>query len=278
MFIPQNTPQRWRIGLNWLQWGQAISMNFNTSNIKANVVFDGSWNHIHGLVSWATHVAAGGINSGWVYDFDWVNDYIELNDGTPTFYANGFTIMADIKADTIGAIGWRIFDKTFANNGALNGIHLYMGANILRTAINGGSLIDSAGSAITYGTKYRIAVSYDSTGLVTFYVNGAVSWTPASTNPPSQITTTTNARIGNRATATDRAFDWYIGNFRIFSRVLTAAEISADYSALKDARSFVWIPKLTTTLRDAIVSPPNPYQIYNTTASAYQTWNWAAWV
>ena len=50
-----------------------------------------------------------------------------------------------------------------------------MGANILRTAINGGSLIDSAGSAITYGTKYRIAVSYDSTGLVTFYVNGAVS-------------------------------------------------------------------------------------------------------
>lgn len=62
----------------------AITPSGNT--ISGSILLDSSKNHWHGTVSWATYIPNGWPNNEWVYDFDGVDDYIELNDGMPITY------------------------------------------------------------------------------------------------------------------------------------------------------------------------------------------------
>ena len=193
-------------------------------------------------------------------------------------YSNGFTIIADIKADTAWeALFGRILDKSYWGNG--EGWYYWTVSNNQNHTftINNGTAISATASSVPFASTKRVAVTVTSAWAVTMYVNGASAWTWTTTTP-DKITVPTASRIGNYALGTTRTFDWYIGNVRIFSRVLTTAEILADYTALWDARDFTWIPHLTTAMRDSIVSPPNPYQIFNLTTWVIETWNGSAWV
>jgi hypothetical protein len=55
----------------------------------------------------------------------------------------------------------------------------------------------------------------------------------------STITTTTNARIGNRAGATDYTFDGGIKDFKMWNRVLSTTEIAKDYAGHTPATGLI---------------------------------------
>ena len=213
---------------------------------------------------------------------DWTDKIFQYNLYTPYAfsnpkYANGFCTIFDIKPDSSGE--WsagKIFDHTH-NSGITNGLSLYMGASSVVAQVWGGTWRSSGAASITFWQKYRCACNVSSAGLVSWYLNGVAAWVPWLSNAPALINQAWPSRIGNRSFATDFTFDWYIGPVRIITREMTATEIAADYAALTMPRAFSWIPNLTTTMRNAIITPPSGMVIFNLTTNTYQTWNGSAW-
>jgi hypothetical protein len=79
-----------------------------------------------------------------------------------------------------------------------------------------------------------------STGLVNFYLNGTLTGTANQQAGTINLITTTNAmRIGNRATATDGTFDGGIREVKMWNRVLTSAEITADYMGTTNTNGLI---------------------------------------
>ena len=192
-------------------------------------------------------------------------------------YSNGFCTIFDIKPDSSGE--WsagKIFDHTH-NSGITNGLSLYMGASSVVAQVWGGTWRSSGAASSTFWQKYRCACNVSSAWLVSWYINGVAVWVPWLSNAPALINQAWPSRIGNRSFATDFTFDWYIGPVRIITREMTATEIAADYAALTMPRAFSWIPNLTTTMRNAIITPPSGMVIFNLTTNTYQTWNGSAW-
>lgn len=59
----------------------ALALTPNYDAISGAIVLDSSKNHYHWTVSGATYIPNGWLNGWGAYDFDGVDDYIELNDG-----------------------------------------------------------------------------------------------------------------------------------------------------------------------------------------------------
>jgi len=228
-----------------------------------------------------TYVANGWLNGWWVYDFDWVDDYIELNDWGAVWntYTNGFTIMGWIKPDSDGeAALWIVISKN-AGTLAQSWYYYSVNANTMRMRIAdwAGTWTNraSAAGSITYWVWTHVTVTVDNTWVVTHYINAVQSGTPWVSAAPSNITTTNATRIGNRSAATDRTFDGYIWQVRIISRVLTATEIANDYLQRTEIDNPPEVPRLTTAMRD-VMSPSLWQQVYNTTTNKAQVYN-GAW-
>jgi len=61
--------------------GTVLGMNFNSESISGTTVLDSSAENNHGTNNGATHNTTGGFNGGGCFDFDGVNDVIEVIDG-----------------------------------------------------------------------------------------------------------------------------------------------------------------------------------------------------
>ncbi len=190
-----------------------------------------------GVISGATWQTEDMCVSGKCLNFDGTNDYVSISHSTSftTGLQSGFTMSAWIKPIGTGpGGGGRIFDKT-ADANCTSGFCLRLdGANQrLASRVNANNTIYSATNSIIHGNGvwYHIAVTINSAGLVTYYINGVQSGTPALANALSGITTTNDLRIGNRSENTDYTFDGFIDEPKIYNYVRTAAQVSSDYLA-----------------------------------------------
>jgi len=184
-------------------------------------------------------------------------------------YSNGFTIIADIKADSAGETTGRIFDKT--NSTGWGWFPIYMSTtNRVATFVDAAtSIAQSNNNSIVYWEKQRVAVIYSWT-TASFYINWVAAWS-GTVNALTRITTPRNMVIWNTL-ATDRTFDWYIWQVRIISRVLTATEIANDYLQRTEIDNPPEVPRLTTAMRD-VMTPELWQPIYNTTTNKSQVYN-----
>lgn len=173
---------------------------------------DSTANDEDGTISGAVS-ATGKI--GTAYDFDGVDDYIEVAHNANQLLTSGLVIRAWFKADTTGESNGRIIDKSTGTTGQ-GGFYLRMASSglFLEFKLGTGALPNpvNSGNDITVGAGryYRVMLRLATDGTVTYYINGVISGSPAATNAPTNITTTNAIRIGNRSTATDRTFDGVI--------------------------------------------------------------------
>ena len=105
--------------------------------------------------------------------------------------------------------------------------------------MDGGTLVTSEDNSNTYGIWEHWCVTITSAGLANFYKNGVLSGA-ANQNmgkATSTITSTTLMCIGNRGAGTDRTFDGSIRSVKMWNRVLTTTEITADYAGYNIPRA-----------------------------------------
>ncbi len=169
--------------------------------------------------------------------FDGVDDYVEISHNANQLLTGGGTIEAWVNASGYGesgTFGGKIVDKS-TSTGGQDGYTLFVrdqavsNQNVFGFTINNGPEVSSAADSLVFGSWRHVAVTWDTTGLATIYVNGAKSGTPVISAAASYITTTNTLRIGNRSLATDRTFDGLIDDVRIYGVALTASEIQKHY-------------------------------------------------
>jgi len=165
----------------------------------------------------------------------------------------GGTVSAWIYPETSGQLSGRIVDKSSGVAAGNNGFTFYIGTdNTVKFRINAGTIISSASSSIQYNTTwYHTAVAFNSSGLVTFYVNGLVSGTPATTLNASYITTVYPLTIGNRSSYTDRTFDGIIDEVSVSNTLRSADWIAAEYNNQNSPSTFYSLAEEEIGLPDA---------------------------
>lgn len=172
-------------------------------------------------------------------DFDGTDDYVSFTSTDATL----ITIAAWVYSDAQG-------ESTFPRILEMPGCFLYFrrgGAtandnNVLSFTSDRATNGDwrTPDNSISDGQWYHVAVTYDSSSTANnpvLYING-VSQTVTEFLTPSgaQISTAGTGYIGNRS-ATDRSWDGRIDDFRIYSRILGAAEILRLAQGLQPATS-----------------------------------------
>jgi len=195
--------------------------------------------------------------------FDGVNDYVSIPHSSIYLGANltnGFTLSAWVNPilTGTGAVARRIFDKSdnntagqlgfvlaFSNSGNLNRLIFYL--NVVAVYSASDSIMPDSG-------WHHIAVTVSSAHLVNFYIDGVLSGTANQDigQEISTITTIYDARIGNRANATDRSMNGGIQDVRFYNVVLTTDEITNLYNKINVTRGLTAHYPLTGSANDEI--------------------------
>jgi hypothetical protein len=164
------------------------------------------------------------------YDFDAVNDYIDLGEDKPTDLTGDITISAWINPATFGECG----NGNILNNGK---IWFYVNSSKDRVQLTSNAGSNFAVSQIdpTFLNVWQhVLVTRPSSGSgVKFYINGAdVTDSGVSGTPEAG---TTNTYIGNRNNSGDfdRTFDGQISGMKIWNRILDTNEIEYLYESEK---------------------------------------------
>jgi hypothetical protein len=167
--------------------------------------------------------------------FDGVDDYVEIPHNAAQLgasLANGFTISAWVNPKGFGELNaGRILDKS-PDLSSSNGFRFAITSNSSVTFnINVGTAKSSANNSVLLGVWTHVLVTV-SGSLANFYVNGTLSGAANQdmVQGVSAIIATNVMRIGNPSSSTDRSFDGAIRHVKMWKRVLTAAEIAADYA------------------------------------------------
>jgi len=159
------------------------------------------------------------------YDFDGVDDYIDLGMSNPSDLTGDITISTWINPESagLGGVG-RIIDN--------QKLYLWLqNDNILRMRSDGSTIIQS-GAVISNNNWHHILITRPSAGTNSnIYINGVLSGT-ANQDSGTPIPGTTTTYIGNRY-AGSTAFDGQISGMKIYSRVLTTDEIDSLYNREK---------------------------------------------
>jgi hypothetical protein len=176
--------------------------------------------------------------------FDGVDDYVEIPHNAAQLGANlinGFTISAWINPRSAGegaaAGSGKVIDKT---SGLDTGFTLQMRQDSSKVNFymkSANKLTET--NAVTFGTwnHYLITISNATPSLGNMYKNGSLTGTANTNlgNSISNITNIGNLQIGNMNNSTAQTFDGSIRNFKMWNKVLTAAEITADYAGVTPA-------------------------------------------
>ena len=179
--------------------------------------------HLGTLVNGPLWVASQA-SYGQALSFDGVNDAVSVaNPGTYNFGTADFTIELWAKRNVLGGSQRHLFSKCAAAVWATGCKELYFSGNQLLFGSH--STGDTSGGTIADTNWHHIALTFtDSTNTLRIYVDGAL------------ITTVTKALEADNATHVvtlgnmhgSNPFSGLLDEFRVYSRVLTLAEIQAD--------------------------------------------------
>ena len=112
-------------------------------------------------------------------------------------------------------------------------IYFRLANRITLSSDGGATKIDSLASSVLYGKWHHVVCTRDAAGAGAIYIDGVESITGATGTPVAAAAVT----FGNRA-AGDRGWDGDIRDAVLYNRVLSLAEIKADYNKL--ARRVMW--------------------------------------
>lgn len=150
-------------------------------------------------------------------------DYIEIADAAALRLTAGGMIMAWIRPASLGgASNGRIADKSAWYFALAAGNRLQFR---VATELNGTL---STANAITLGVWQHVAVAFDGTGR-RLWVDGVDVTDTGGTRTALPASGTGVLRLGNRATATDRAFDGALDDVRIYGRPGSVWEVRQVY-------------------------------------------------
>ena len=204
-----------------LQKGLVFDMPMTLPNIRgATTALDISANTNHGTASNCTIGAT-------YTTFNGTTSYVDVGADKPTDLTGDITISA-----WIYPTGWGE-----RNTGRILGNGKY----ILRVTVAGDKIqifnlgektVNSADNSVTLNTWHHVLTTRPSAGTNTnIYINGVLSGT-ANQDFGTPAAGTTNTFIG-KDDAGAKTFDGYIAHVRIWNRILTTAERTAEYNRLK---------------------------------------------
>ncbi|KKU76274.1 MAG: hypothetical protein UY03_C0040G0002 [Parcubacteria group bacterium GW2011_GWA2_47_64] len=212
-------------------------------------------------------------------NFDGTNDYVTIGD---IFYSDIFTVCAWFKSDVMtGSTGKTIVAKR-------NSSGITAGTNEWSFSIDAGTLQFiswNSGGGVTHNIGYNTALTANTwyhgcavqsgngnTGYV--YLNGVVDASASQTS--AMINSASLIQVGVRIAGSDtRYFDGIIDDIRIYSRALTAADITQLYSytgalpPVSTTNSATSLTSTTATL-NATVNPNN------LSTTAYFQYGWTS--
>jgi len=224
--------------------------------------------------------------------FDATDDYINISHNTNQLLTTGGTIESIIYANSYNESGGYIVDKstgTTAQNGYKFNIR-YHANNQWAGTINAGTATYGATNSVVYSTWRSAGITWNSTGWMQPYSQGATTGTLTLSANPAGITTTNVLCIGQRSTATDRTFDGNISEVRISNVSRSTAWVNATYTTLMLPTSFAPVTDVFTTTATQSkntgdswynsVSGLTANQLYGYKAEAANSYgtSWGAWV
>ncbi len=217
-----------------LQAEEKTYASLYTPNIRVGIVKDHSGNNNNSTLDLLTTpqwVSNSKVGTG-AYNFDGIDDYIELLDKPSLRLSTGGTISVWIYPKSYGENNFgRIIDKSTDTNGT-NGYILYANNGRITFTVNNVSSVISSNNSITLNNWQLVTVTFSANGKK-IYINGvdATSSGGSTTSLPPNVAG--SIRIGQRAGHTDRTFYGMIDDFKIYNRVLSAEEIKLQYDVAK---------------------------------------------
>ncbi|TKB90946.1 MAG: hypothetical protein E8D41_10790, partial [Nitrospira sp.] len=198
----------------------ALGMNEGSGTTLTDASGSG---HIGTLVNGPLWVA-GQATYGQALSFDGVNDVVSIaNSGTYNFGTADFTIELWVKPNVLGGGQRHLVSKCAAAAFVTGCKELYLNGNQL--LFGSYSTGDTSGGTIADTNWHHIALTFtDSTNTLRIYVDGVLTTT--ATKALEADNTAHVVTLGNMHG--NNPFSGLLDEFRVYSRVLTLAEIQAD--------------------------------------------------
>ncbi len=224
----------WTMDGRDVRWLSGTDANINDVSPSGNVV-QLCCNITTGQL---TSIGIGKI--GQAMNFDGVDDYLGCNDSAcgPTLDmgTSNWTVTAWVKPDTVTNNGHVVTKQDFFGGGNPAGWYLNVNgsgrvASGLRDVNTNEVQSTNDGTVMTAGVWQHIAVTFNRSGNMIRYLNGAQTGSADSiTTASASVDNTNKFRIGARDAVGDEfPFDGAIDDVRVYNRVLSPAEIKQLY-------------------------------------------------
>ena len=206
-------------------WYRADDINSVTSNWR-----DYSENDNHALQSTGTNQPVkqmGAANFHPAFDFDGIDDYMDIAGNLGLNGTNNFTVFSVGKRESVGTADAFLGQQGIVNN---NFLTYYRAANNYAVESTGVGTISSTG-IYSAPNILRLHATTRSGNNFSLFTNGAAD----GTGTGAYNFTTNNLRIGNRDVSSDAAFDGDISEIIVYNRQLNPTELQQvnSYLALK---------------------------------------------
>ena len=208
-------------------WGNIYPVSGGTSTLLDGLVSRYNFNESSGDLLDQTGsndgTVVGATQTGTEYEFDGVNDYVDLGD---LDISGDESISFWVRVDSLGTNP--LLTK---RSGSTNRpIYIFVSAaddNIIAFKDDAATRVDS-NFGVSTGTWYHVVTIYDvSTTTFKMYVNGAL--TDTNTSVPDPSTNNASLQIGGD-TFGGTYGDVAIDNLRIYNRAISAAEVTEIYN------------------------------------------------
>ncbi|MFT7183881.1 MAG: hypothetical protein ACI9QC_000206, partial [Oceanicoccus sp.] len=229
----------------WLHWTLDDGSGSTASDSSGNGLTGTLTNMDTASVWEAGSSATTFVNTGSV-DFDGVNDYIEFTSDA-SFVDRSVSLWfrsADIAARQV----------LYAEGGQAAGMNIYLDGGNVYGGAWGGTITDGyVSGAVSTNTWTNVIITYDSDGSFTLYVDGVSKGTatPGGDMPAHSASDALGAMVGDTqyhdgvAVGEGNYFTGEIDDFRIYSTVFTANEISTLAAGRDDSTLIVNVSTLT---------------------------------
>jgi hypothetical protein len=231
---------------------------------------DGSGNNINGTIYGSPTLGTDHYgNASNAFYFDGVDDYIDITNSL-LFQPTQWTYSAWLNFSSNPSVGLNAYILSIGGAGATQGIAVNNNSNVSNQglisttyeAVGSTPTFVLSGSLPTLGSWYHV-VGVRETDTIRLYVNGVQVQRAITTSSAISYGNATNfATIAARQNTSNGLFNGYMDNVRIYSRPLTAGEVSTLYTTTSTCGS---IP-ITTGMLNSIgssslqnfIAYPNP--------------------